>query len=120
MAARSAPPRHRIAELARFGLEHAVHEARMGDEDLFDLGSSQHEAAQFGLGDDVGGWRLIEQEGDLAEEVAGHEAIQLDAIQVHGGASLDDDVQARSRDAPPQYDLARVEIGLLEPVGKGT
>src|SRR6059058_716617 len=67
MAARSAQPLRRRAQLSRLALEDAVHDVRVGDEELLQRVWGEHEAPQRFGGDHVRRRGLAEQEVDLAE-----------------------------------------------------
>src|SRR5205085_8929035 len=83
-AGRSAAPPRRVRELARFGDEDPVADARIRLKELLEQLSGKHEATQRMDRDDVGDRRFAEEHRDLAEEVAATE-------RVHAGRAGDDD-----------------------------
>src|SRR5205823_6250018 len=105
-----------VLELARLPLQQAVHDPWMRRQKSLELGSRQHETAQWGFRHDVGNWHLAEQTGDLAEVIAGFQRAPVDVVDADPGGSLENDVEARSADALAEDSLALREKRLIKKV----
>ena len=107
------------AEAPELRLQHAQGHPRKRHEPFLKLGAGQCEAPERHERDDVGGGRLIEQNRQLAEEIAPRQLGPLLSVDSDRGLALEDDVEARAAEALPQDALPLVEPLLLERVGDG-
>ena len=89
----------------------------MADQEAFDTGSRQDQAAQCVESDDVGDRRLAEQDRDLAEELAAPERRPLLPIDLDGASSVEDDVEGRTTETLSEDALAFGVPAFLERMG---
>lgn len=66
----------------------------MGEQERLGALRWDDQALQWGARHDVGGWRLRQQDGDLAEETAGSKLRPLLVIDDDADLAIDDDEQA--------------------------
>src|SRR6476620_7790461 len=66
-------PNVRGAQAPSFDLKHAPHDGRLLEQKRLELVVGDDQAAQERRRDYIGGWRLVGQDRDLAEEVAAGE-----------------------------------------------
>src|SRR5580692_4451971 len=78
----------------------------MRDEKRLGLLQWYDQAAQWPPHDDIGGRRLSQQDGDLAEEAARSEGRPLLIVDNHADLAVDDDEKAHARRSLPQHPMA--------------
>jgi len=78
----------------------------VGEEESLGALRRDDQALQWGARHDVGGWRLRQQYGDLAEEAAGSKLRPFLIIDDHADLPIDDDEQADALRPSPQHPAA--------------
>jgi hypothetical protein len=90
----------------------------VGEEELLGMLRRDDQASQCGARHDVGGGRLRQQDGDLAEEAAGRELRPLLIVDDDAHLAVDDDEYAGGLPSLPKHPAALGERSLFQLAGE--
>lgn len=105
------------AQASELRLQQPERDPRMRHEPLLQLRPWQDEASQLRERHHVGGWRHVEQDRNLTEEIAAPQLCALFAVDTDLGFALQHHVKARAAETLSEDPLASVEPLLIERVG---